>query len=216
MRLELVSNRNYKHFAPTARVVCKLVSIITALCGIVLICAAPLAQTRRQPRTQPQAPRGSAAKYSIFLHASEKHKGLACNACHKIPTAWNANRDFPDVADFPDHNACVGCHRPQFFSGQAISGTGPAICTVCHLHAAPREAARFTFGKPNSANQTAKARDERQFIIEFPHDKHQNVIAGLHPRRSEPALLSVSFAQDDKKKVDYNNCTICHQRNDEL
>ena len=181
-------------------------------------------QTRRRvpsrPATQPQAPRGSAAKYSAFVHASERHKSLACNSCHKIPTAWNAKREFPDVADFPDHDACVRCHRQQFFTGQAFSVTGPAICTVCHLRAAPSQAARFAFGKPNLANQTAKPKDERQFTIEFPHDKHQNVIArGGKWRRSPSASLALhhrlSSAPDDKKP-EYNNCTLCHQRNDEL
>jgi len=177
-----------------------------------------MAQTRRRSRTpQPQAPRGSALKYSTFLHSSEKHKGLACNACHKIPTAWNAKRDFPDVADFPDHDACVRCHRPQFFSRQAMSGTGPAVCTVCHLRTAPREAARFAFGKPNDADQPARSKDERQFTIEFPHDKHQNVIAKLRPLRLDSTLLRVSFTSGtDDKRPDYNNCTICHQRNDDL
>jgi len=182
------------------------------------------AQTRRrqqppQPSPQQQAPRGSAAKYSAFFHASEKHKGLACDDCHKIPTAWNAKREFPDVADFPDHNACVRCHRQQFFTGQAFSGTGPTICTVCHLRAAPREDARFAFGKPNAANQTAKPKDERQFTIEFPHDKHQNVIASSGRWDRFPLALIESHhgrktSPSDDKKPDYNNCTLCHQRND--
>jgi hypothetical protein len=176
------------------------------------------AQTRRRPRTTPPpTPRGSALKYSAFVHSSEKHKPLACNACHKIPTQWNAKRDFPDVADFPNHAACVRCHRPQFFGRQTMVGTGPAICTVCHVRAAPREAARFAFGKPNDASQPFKSKDERQFTIEFPHDKHQNVIARLHPLRLNPTRLRVSFAPNtDEKKTDYNNCSICHQRNDKL
>src|SRR5688572_18353703 len=159
----------------------KLRLIALAFVGLSLA-AIVAAQTRRRaparrPPAQTQAPRGSAAKYSTFLHSSDKHKSLECNACHKIPTTWTAGRAFPDAADFPDHDACVRCHRPQFFTRQAMSGTGPAICTVCHLRAAPREDRRFAFGKPNSANQTAKPKDERQFRIEFPHDKHQNVIA---------------------------------------
>src|SRR5205085_48034 len=84
-------------------------------------------------------------------HASDKHKSLACNACHKIPTAWSAKREFPDVADFPDHDACVRCHRQQFFTRQSFVGTGPTICTVCHVRAAPREDTRFAFGKPNNS-----------------------------------------------------------------
>ena len=184
------------------------------------------AQTRRpkrtpkSPATRPQAPQGSAAKYSNFLHSSEKHKGLSCNACHKVPTAWTAKRDFPDVADFPDHDACVRCHRQQFFSRQAFAGTGPTICTVCHVHAAPREDARFAFGKPNSAGQPTKPKDERQFAIEFPHDKHQNVIASLLRSRSTsegPRFLRASFFPSNfgsaDQKPDYNNCSICHKTN---
>ncbi len=169
--------------------------------------------TRRKPPTQTQAPRGAATKYSAFLHSSDKHKSLACNECHKIPTTWNAKREFPDVADFPDHNACVRCHRQQFFTRQAMLGTGPAICTVCHVRAAPREDERFAFGQPNDSAQQLKPKDERQFSIEFPHDKHQNVIArGDRQVLSSAARLShhKSLAFDDKKP-DYNNCSICHQ-----
>jgi len=177
------------------------------------------AQTRRRPRnppspTQTQAPRGSAARYSEFLHSSARHKSLACNACHKIPTTWTAKRDFPDVADFPAHDACVRCHRPQFFSRQAMVGTGPAICVVCHTRAAPREDARFAFGDPNLANQVKKTRDVRQFTIVFPHDKHQNVIASADTSQvGQPAIINASFVrsphQDTKPKF-YNNCGICH------
>src|SRR5258707_4814542 len=194
--------------------------------GFFLVLHIVAAQTRHPKRatrttsTAQQAPRGSAAKYSAFLHSSEKHKSLACNACHKLPTAWTAKRDFPDAADFPDHDACVRCHRQQFFTRQAFAGTGPTICAICHVRAAPREDARFAFGKPNNAGQAAKPKDERQFTIEFPHDKHQNVIASL--RRSSPSESAARFVRasfrrfDDKPKVDYSNCTICHQTNDTL
>lgn len=191
------------------------------------LAAIAAAQTRRRPQTrrppaQTQAPRGSAAKYTAFLHSSDKHKSLECNACHKIPTNWTANRPFPDAADFPDHDACVRCHRAQFFTRQAFVGTGPAICTVCHMRAAPREERRFAFGKPNNANQTAKARDERQFKIEFPHDKHQNMIASFsgglkkdalaYARATAPRFNHVSLIRStpQDKKPDYNNCSLCH------
>src|SRR5438105_6705895 len=193
---------------------------ICALLAISFCITAIAAQTRRRPRTttpqtQTQAPRGSAAKYSAFLHSSDKHKSLACNACHKVPTPWNAKRDFPDVADFPDHDTCVRCHRQQFFTRQAFSGTGPTICTVCHVHSAPREEGRFAFGRPNNSGQPTRSREEWQFTIEFPHDKHQNVIAagGEWHRlqsvwfESHHRLKSVPL---DDKKPDYNNCSICH------
>ena len=58
-------------------------------------------------------------------------------------------------------------------------GAGPTICTVCHVRAAPRDDGRFAFGQPNNSNQIEKTKAERQFTIEFPHDKHQNVIASI-------------------------------------
>ena len=177
-------------------------------------------QTRRRQPGRPAnvqpSPRGTAAKYSAFLHASQKHQSMSCNVCHKIPTSWNAQRDFPDVADFPNHDACVRCHRQQFFTRQAMVGTGPAICTVCHLRAAPREAARFAFGKPNNANQAAKTKDQRQFTIEFPHDKHQNVIADAGSWRRRPFASHHRLKGFDDPKPVYNNCSICHRRTDAL
>ena len=207
----------YKHFAPTALRTSHSLVMMAALLAIVAVAGSLIsAQTRRRPPArrppaQTQAPRGSAAKYSAFLHSSDKHKSLECNACHKIPTTWTAGRAFPDAADFPDHEACVRCHRPQFFTRQATIGTGPAICTVCHLRAAPREERRFAFGKPNSANQTVKPKDERQFKIEFPHDKHQNVIAKWYRPQSVWARSNhrLKSAPQDKKP-DYNNCSLCH------
>lgn len=184
------------------------------------------AQTRRRKpgkkRATQSAPKASATKYSAFQHSSDKHQSLACNVCHKVPTAWTAQRDFPDVADFPSHDACVRCHRQQFFTRQSLVATGPAICTVCHMRAAPREDGRFAFGNPNGAGQATKPKDERQFTIEFPHDQHQNVIASSRPVRDADkavGFIRASFfapAADDPKKPDYNNCSICHQRNDLL
>jgi hypothetical protein len=114
----------------------------------------------------------SAADYSKFSHSTPKHRG-ACNTCHKIT--------FPDIKDYPSHDACVGCHRPQFFRGAR-----PPICSGCHSKTSPRVDARLPFRNP--ARQL-------QFAIEFPHDRHQDVIAQLR------------FAHAPQG---YNNCTICH------
>src|SRR5690349_21029060 len=213
-------NGNYKYLAPTTLARTIVAGLVLAITIVGTFVAGNIisAQTRRRSRTttgpaaQTKAPRTTASKYSAFLHSSEKHKSLKCNECHKAPTDWTAKRAFPDVADFPDHDACVRCHRQQFFTRQAMVGTGPAICTVCHVRAAPREDARFGFGKPNNSNQPAKTKDERQFTIEFPHDQHQNVIAqlrGIHSAAIESHHRLNSVADD--KKPDYNNCSICHQ-----
>jgi len=119
--------------------------------------------------------------YSKFSHSTPKHQA-ACVTCHKIPTKdWTRTSAFPDVTDYPGHDACVSCHRPQFFRGPR-----PQICSVCHSKTSPRDDARYAFRNPAS---------KLQFKIEFPHDRHQDVIA----------LLRFNHAPQG-----YYNCTICH------
>jgi hypothetical protein len=160
---------------------------------------------KRLPRRVAAPTTASKARidYSSFSHATAKHQG-ACNTCHKAPTDnWKKVRDFPDIADYPGHDACVSCHRPQFFKG-----ANPAICSVCHSKVSPRDDARFAF---------RNAASRRQFLIEFPHDKHQDVIARmLHPvpTQERPLFLRASFIRSnfsaDEKAKHYNNCEICH------
>src|SRR5678815_330966 len=119
--------------------------------------------------------------YTKFSHSTPKHKA-ACNTCHKVPTkAWTKTSSFPDITDYPSHDACVSCHRPQFFRSAR-----PPICSVCHSKTSPRDDVRYTFRNPAS---------KLQFATEFPHDKHQDAIAMLR------------FAHPPQG---YNNCTICH------
>jgi len=181
-------------------------------------------QRRRTPVNNRTTTRPATIDYSRFSHATKRHQG-ACNTCHKVPTDnWKKVRGFPDVADYPGHDACVSCHRSQFFKGAK-----PVICSVCHSKVSPRDDVRFAFRNPATP---------RQFLIEFPHDKHQDVIARLEqPRYSAPVTQTVSlrrawahsrfvanetpqtnslrdnilFARsaDDKTKH-YNNCEICH------
>ena len=164
------------------------------------------AQRRTRRRTPPAQQRKPSIDYSRFSHFTAKHQA-ACNTCHKIPsTNWQKVSGFPDITDYPDHDACVSCHRQQFFRGAR-----PVICSNCHVKVSPRDEARFEFRNPAS---------ERQFAIEFPHDKHQDVIARNRLFNSERQVVFVraSFkmplyaerefsAPDDKT---YNNCTICH------
>lgn len=147
-------------------------------------------QTRRQP-TQ----RKAAIDYSRFSHATEKHR-RECNSCHKVPTSnWQRASGFPDIADYPGHEACVSCHRSQFFRGSK-----PIICTNCHTRVSPSADERLAFRKPNIPSQ---------FTIEFPHDRHQDVIARLMRRLATPQFVRVAFQRPETKT--YNNCAICHQ-----
>lgn len=160
-------------------------------------------QRRRPAQTTQRTTSSAPTDYSRFSHATKKHQG-ACNTCHKVPTDnWKKVRDFPDVADYPGHDACVSCHRPQFFKGAK-----PVICSLCHSKVSPRDDARFAFRNPAAT---------RQFLIEFPHDKHQDVIARMFRRLPAkqrplfvPALFTYSSMNADDKTKHYNNCEICH------
>lgn len=158
-------------------------------------------QRRKTPVNRRATTRPATVDYSRFSHSTKKHQG-ACNTCHKVPTDnWKKVSEFPDVADYPSHDACVSCHRPQFFKGAK-----PAICSVCHSKVSPRDDARFEFRSLGSP---------REFLPEFPHDKHQDVIARMfrHLKLEErPLFLRASYSTfyaDDKTKR-YNNCEICH------
>ncbi|MEP6819491.1 MAG: cytochrome c3 family protein [bacterium] len=186
-----------------------IVSPVFVLAIVALLCVGLVdfdntAQAQRRRARRPTSQRGSIASavdYSRFSHATKKHQG-ACDTCHKIPTGnWKKVRDFPDVADFPGHAACVSCHRPQFFKGAK-----PVICSICHSKVSPKDDVRFAF---------RNAAAPRQFLIEFPHDKHQDVIARMLRRLSseeQAPFVRASFTYpgaDDKTKH-YNNCEICH------
>ena len=176
--------------------------------GLILVLAVGLltyGSQRQRRRAAPPTQRASSSSqidYSRFSHSTKKHQA-ECNTCHKVPTDnWKKVRDFPDVADYPGHSACVSCHRPQFFKGAK-----PPICSVCHSRVSPRDDLRFAFRRPEG---------RREFVIEFPHDKHQDVIARQlqrwEPNREETRWLFQRFIHvrvDDKAKH-YNNCEICH------
>lgn len=128
--------------------------------------------------------------YSRFSHATKQHQA-ECKTCHVVPTKdWTKLSKFPDIVDYPTHSACVSCHRPQFFRGAK-----PPICSVCHTKTSPRDEARYAFRNPAS---------RLQFTIEFPHDKHQDVIA----RRLFNPRKEINLAHAPQQN--YNNCTICH------
>jgi hypothetical protein len=185
-------------------------SSLLVICASVVLCAvvcmlAPTAAAQRRKSGRAPAPRNrpTATDYSHFSHATRQHQA-ACNTCHKVPTDnWKKVRDFPDLADFPGHDACVSCHRAQFFKGAK-----PTICSDCHTKVSPRDDARFAFRNPAS---------KRQFLIEFPHDKHQDVIARLFRQlrvKTPPQFVLAGFSDSafaDEKAKHYNNCEICHQ-----
>lgn len=165
-------------------------SLLTLLL-LLLAAGVSEAQTRRRRPARP------VVDYSQFSHVTKKHQA-ACNTCHLAPTKdWMKVSAYPDVADYPGHDACVSCHRAQFFKGAR-----PPICSVCHSKTSPRDYVRFEFRNPAS---------KLQFTSEFPHDRHQDVIASLlQPRRRIDLAHALGGAPNVDDKQNYNNCTICH------
>jgi hypothetical protein len=134
-----------------------------------------------------------------FSHSEKAHK-QSCGTCHKLPSSnWRSAGNYPNVTDYPNHQSCVGCHRQDFFAGNR-----PQICTVCHVEASPRGKARLRF--PVRASS-------QEFITNFPHNVHQDVIASHPiPKSSQTALfVSARFEVADEKKPQFNSCAICHQ-----
>ena len=171
---------------------------------------------RRTPaQRQPPKPRVDYAKFTHHTHVEQKK--LACDSCHKFPSKnWKAVRKgddaFADVTDFPEHAACLECHRTQFFARERPA---PVICSNCHVAVTPKNTVRYPFpslGEPFLASKQGQ-NFVSEFKVAFPHDKHVDVV-GWMPRRPRRdfafTLIHASFkttAQDAKSK----SCVVCHQ-----
>lgn len=139
----------------------------------------------RAPSTSQRPPRArgtlNARDYSRFSHSTAAHAKVDCALCHHIPSFKQ-----PDIADFPDHPACVGCHRQQFFRGAR-----PAICADCHAQVSPRTSARFAFPKPGAPPEFADV---------FPHANHIKTTS----------LIQFKKVIGEKSNIQAT-CLYCHQ-----
>ena len=160
--------------------------------------------------------------YSRFSHVTHvtTHK-LACDSCHKFPTRnWKEVRKgdaaFPDVAEFPEHSSCLNCHRQQFFARERPA---PAICSNCHVHATPRDTVRFLFPSLGDVLDPSKRKRDvvTEFAINFPHDKHVDMVGLNSPVTNSPyrvRFVSVAWMQktaESKSQGQSKSCPVCHQ-----
>ena len=157
------------------------------------------------------------ADYSRFSHRTHvMGQKLICSACHKFPTDnWKLVRKgdaaFPDVADFPRHDTCLNCHRTQFFARQRPA---PAICSNCHVNVTPRDTTRFLF--PSLGDVPGGLKRQRvlsaEFAVDFPHDKHMDVVGEYLPASSRPfGFLLVSMQEKTAGSTEPKSCPVCHQ-----
>ena len=154
----------------------------------------------------------SNAQGRVFSHNTRAHKEgkfASCAACHTLPTKnWMSPRrdkqpPFPDVATFPSHISCFGCHTKDIYSA------GGAFCGTCHT--VPTMRARAVKPFPVASHPS-------QFTTLFPHNVHQDLIAANEP---EPQVAvahfvnaSFSFRDEKPKGPTFYNCAICHSTTD--
>jgi Cytochrome c7 and related cytochrome c len=168
------------------------------------------AQSRRRPARSKAQPRSNYSEFSHVTHVTNQK--LACDSCHKFPTAnWKEVRKgdaaFPDVAEFPEHSACLNCHRQQFFARERPA---PRICSNCHVAVTPRDTARFLF--PSLGDVAGAAKPQRTFIrefaVNFPHETHLEIVS--RNDRVGPRFIAVSWSSQQTKQPPAN-CPVCHQ-----
>jgi hypothetical protein len=175
-------------------------------------------QTRRRTPAQRQAPKPR-VDYSKFSHRTHvEQQKLGCNSCHKFPSKnWKEVRKgddaFADVTDFPEHAACLQCHRTQFFARERPA---PVICSNCHVAVTPRNTVRYPFpslGEPFLASKRGQS-FVSEFKVAFPHDKHVDVVGWVPPRapRATGALAHhASFSKEALQDATSKGCAVCHQ-----
>ena len=197
------------------------VTVVVALASFIALqyrLPAQAAPQRRAQRSRSQAsrrPPKPKIDYKSFSHTTHTvTQKLACNACHKVPSKnWNVVRKgdvaFQDVTDFPEHSACLECHRTQFFARERPA---PAICSNCHIAVTPKDTVRWLFPSLGDITDPKLKRREAlsEFGVAFPHDKHIDVVGmNASPGGSRGVFVQASFQQ--KKPAPPKSCPVCHE-----
>jgi cytochrome c556 len=182
-------------------------------------------------KADPAQRRAPGVDYAKFTHDIPQHQ-KDCGSCHKTPSEnWQQARAkddaYPDITDYPEHASCLECHRRQFFSGAR-----PAICAVCHTVVSPRSGERFPFENPIEAfARSPKAARHTEFAINFPHDRHQDVMARVVPpfanskgfqfvrasfgppaqTTTQAQTTAQAQAATQAQATPIDNCSLCHK-----
>lgn len=149
-----------------------------------------------------------------FSHLTKEHRA-ACSSCHTFPSKnWKQVRKgdeaFPDVTEYPEHQACLGCHRQQFFARERPV---PRICSNCHVKATPIDTSRYPFPSLGEVFlSTDKGRDfVSDFKVLFPEDKHADADCGGCPKTLTHAKCFTCHNQESELAPLPPNCDSCHQ-----
>src|SRR5215213_1296181 len=199
------------------------------------ICCAVALTIKASPQQRRPAPKPR-VDYSRFSHLTGEHR-TACKSCHTFPSKnWKQVRKgddaFPDVTEYPEHQACLGCHRQQFFARERPA---PRICSYCHVKPTPVETSRNVFPSLGEAFlTTARARDfVSDFRVLFPHDKHTDASCeDCHQTYQAQGKSDDEFATKPPKEIGdgfwlkkgtfktrpltHAGCFTCHNQESEL
>lgn len=181
----------------------------------VVICFAVTVTNVASPqRRKPATANKVRIDYSRFSHLTEQHRAT-CNSCHTFPAKnWQQVRKgddaFPDVTEYPEHQACLSCHRQQFFARERPV---PTICSNCHVKATPSDTSRLPFPSLREAFlATAKARNfVSDFRVAFPHDKHADASCEDCHQAAKPVQ-----GTHQTRPLAHAMCFTCHNQESEL
>lgn len=183
-----------------------LLMTVFVCCSLYFRAASVTATADPKPTPTPKV-----AKYSEFPHNQKAHQ-VECGTCHTFPSDnWNkvrtGDKAFPDVTEYPKHQACVGCHKQQFFKG-----TPPKICSICHVNSfPPRDSTRHPYPNPREIFDLSPKGKTAQsdFVVGFPHDKHIEIVS-TNSARSTP-FVNASFVLSERRRAGEESCGVCHQ-----
>ena len=141
-----------------------------------------------------------------FSHLTEKHRA-ACSSCHTFPSKnWKQVRKgddaFPDVTEYPEHQACLSCHRAQFFARERPV---PKICSNCHVKATPVDTSRHLF--PSLGREVVS-----EFKVFFPKEKHEDADCAECPKTLTHVKCFTCHNQESELAPLPPNCDSCHKR----
>jgi hypothetical protein len=161
-----------------------------------------LSRKDRKTSLDVSLPNSSATQsHSGFTHSIQGHQ-LSCGECHLVPTAsWATIKGYPDIADYPSHEACTRCHRSAFRDSVQM------ICVICHVNrvSGVRRGVRLAFPNPTRP---------REFRIEFRHDRHLDVLSQrkrTDPKNRNALFLKAAFVPSGREHESrYWACEICH------
>ncbi|HYX43324.1 MAG TPA: hypothetical protein VE821_16575, partial [Pyrinomonadaceae bacterium] len=99
-------------------------------CGLAfaILCVWSAAHSRAVAPTAPEpaAQEQPTPDFSKFRHDSDKHRSLACSACHERASDNSVKPSYEGKASLPGHKACTDCHLPQFVQANI------PMCNICH------------------------------------------------------------------------------------